>query len=167
MTEAVNHLIAAPDYSARVQEMTRFIENPKGRVYYTGPVSCLNVLLDLGTTNRDAFERILKLVEEKRMEEPATAKRDYQRNIMRDRRRRLAKAMLLHEARSGPLRGDARADEMVAIRGRWAKAKTEYLIKSGADSSAERLEAIREFWAMVDRQLDANIANMHKTSAVA
>jgi hypothetical protein len=34
-------------------------------------------------------------------------------------------------------------------------------------SGAERLVAIKEFWANVDRQLDANIANLQKTRAVA
>ena len=167
MTEAVNLLIEAPDYAARVQEMTRSIENPKLRVDYTGSLACLNVLLDLGATNRDGFERLLKLIEAKRMESPATAKRDYQKNIMRDRRRRMAKALLLHEARSGALKGAARAQEMAAIRTRWAKAKAEYLVTHETETAADRLDATRDFWAMVDRQLDANIANLHRTSAVA
>ena len=167
MTEAVNYLIEAPDYSARVQEMTRSIENPRSRVDYTGSLACLNALLDLGSANRDGFERLLKLVEDKRMEEPSTAKKDYQRNIMRDRRKRMAKAILLHEQRAGPLRGAARAVEMAAIRTRWAKAKAEYLVKHEPETGGERLDATRDFWAMVDRQLDANIAGMHKTKAVA
>lgn len=167
LMEAVNHLIAAPDYSARVQEMTRSIENPRSRVDYTGSLACLNPLLDLGTANRDAFERLLKLVEAKRMEEPASAKRDYQRNIMRDRRKRMAKALLLHEARTGQLKGEARASAAAAIRARWAKAKAEYLIKHDPDTGGERLDATREFWAMVDRQLDANVAATYRTPAVA
>jgi hypothetical protein len=167
VTEAVNHLIGADDYSPRVLELTRSIENPKARVSYTGSLACLNALLDLGTTNRDAFERLLKLVEEKRKENPSTAKRDYQKNIMRERRKRMAKAILLHEARMGPLRGDARAAEMASIRARWAKAKAEYLVSRETETGGERLDATREFWAMVDRQLDANVANLHRTSAVA
>jgi hypothetical protein len=167
VTEAVNYLIDAPDYSARAQEMTRSIETPKDRVDYTGSLACLNALLDLGVANRDAFERILKLIEGKRRENPSVAKRDYQRDIMRDRRKRMAKALLLHEARQGPLKGDTRATEMAAIRARWDRAKAEYLVKEETASGTDRLEAIRNFWAMVDRQLDANIANLHKTSAVA
>jgi hypothetical protein len=167
VTDAVNFLIDAPDYIVRAQEMTRSIENPRTAVAYTGTLSCLNALLELGTANRDAFERILKLVEEKRKENPSVAKRDYQRNIMRDRRKRMAKAILLHEARQGPLRGDARVTEMAAIRARWDKAKAEFVIKAETETGADRLAAIKNFWAMVDRQLDANIASMHKTSAVA
>jgi hypothetical protein len=167
VTEAVNYLIDAPDYSARAQEMTRSIETPKERVDYTGSLACLNALLDLGAANRDAFERLLKLVETKRKENPSVSKRDYQRDIMRDRRKRMAKAILLHEARQGVLKGAARAAEMASIRARWDKAKAEYLIKQETASGADRLDAIRDFWAMVDRQLDANVANLHKTSAVA
>ena len=167
VTDAVNYLIDAPDYIVRAQEMTRSIENPKGRVDYTGTLASLNALLDLGVANRDAFERILKLIEERRRENPSVAKRDYQRDIMRDRRKRMAKALLLHEARQGPLKGDARATEMASIRARWDKAKAEFMIKQNVATGAERLDAIRDFWAMVDRQLDANVANLHRTSAVA
>jgi hypothetical protein len=167
VTEAVNYLIDAPDYIVRAQEMTRSIENPRARVDYTGSLAPLNAMLDLGVANRDAFERLLKLVEEKRRDNPSVAKRDYQRDIMRDRRKRMAKALLLHEARSGPLKGDARATEMASIRARWDKAKAEYVINRDVGSGAARLEAIKDFWAMVDRQLDANVANLHKTSAVA
>ena len=167
VTEAVNHLIEAADYAVRAQEMTRSIENPRERVDYTGSLACLNALLDLGVANRDAFERLLKLVEEKRMDNPAVSKRDYQKLIMRDRRKRMAKALLLHEARQGPLKGEARTLEMASIRARWAKAKTEYLVTRETATGADRLDATRDFWAMVDRQLDANVANLHRTSAVA
>jgi hypothetical protein len=167
VTDAVNYLIDATDYSARAQEMTRSIENPQDRVDYTGSLACLNALLDLGTANRDAFERILKLVETKRKENPSVSKRDYQRDIMRDRRKRMAKAMLLHEARQGPLRGEDRTKEMASIRARWAKAKAEFLVMRETVSAADRLDATRDFWAMVDRQLDANVASLHRTSAVA
>ena len=167
VTDAVNYLIDASDYAARAHEMTRSIENPRDRVDYTGSLACLNALLDLGVANRDAFERLLKLVEEKRMENPTVSKRDYQKNIMRDRRKRMAKALLLHEARQGPLKGEERATEMAAIRARWAKAKAEYLVTRETASAADRLDATKDFWAKVDRQLDANVANMHRTSAVA
>ena len=167
VTEAVNYLIDAPDYSARAQEMTRSIENPRDRVDYTGSLACLNALLDLGAANRDAFERILKLVETKRKENPSVSKRDYQRDIMRDRRKRMAKAILLHEARQGPLRGDDRTREMASIRARWAKAKAEFLVMRESVSAGDRLDATRDFWAMVDRQLDANVASLHRTQAVA
>jgi hypothetical protein len=136
-------------------------------VDYTGSLACLNALLDLGAANRDAFERILKLVETKRKENPSVSKRDYQRDIMRDRRKRMAKAILLHEARQGPLRGDDRTREMASIRARWAKAKAEFLVMRESVSAGDRLDATRDFWAMVDRQLDANVASLHRTQAVA
>ncbi len=165
---AVNYLIDTPDYSALAQEMTSTLENWRTRpLQYAGKLACLNAMLDVGLSNRDAFEKLLHLVEAKRMENPRVNKRDYQRNLMRERRKRMAKALLLHEARSGPLKGETRTAMMAAIRHRWDKAKAEHLTAREIGSAAERLEAIREFWATVDRQLDANIASMHKTSAVA
>jgi hypothetical protein len=56
---------------------------------------------------------------------------------------------------------------MASIRARWSKAKAEYLVTKETETGGDRLEATREFWAMVDRQLDANVANLHRTSAVA
>jgi hypothetical protein len=168
VVEAVNLLIEAPDYSARAQEMTRTLERPGLRVAYEGDLACLNALVDLGETDRNAFERLLQLIEAKRKENPKSAKRDYQRDIMRDRRKRMAKAILLHEARSGPLRGADRTTEMAAIRARWTRAKAQFIVdRQSSSSTNERLQATRDFWEMVDRQLDANIANLHRTPAVA
>ena len=167
IVEAVNLLIDADDYSARVQELTRSLETPKEAVSYTGSMACLNALLAIGKDDRNAFERVVRLIEAKRKENPKMAKRDYQRDIMRDRRKRMAKAILLHEARSGPLRGAARAAEMASIRTRWTRAKAEFIVDREASSAQERREATAAFWAMVDRQLDANVANLHKTAAVA
>jgi hypothetical protein len=167
ITEAVNLLIEAENYSTLAQEMTRAIERPVMRVAYVDEHACFNALVDLGETDRNAFERLLKLIDAKRQENPKTAKRDYQRDIMRDRRKRMAKAILLHEARSGPLRGTARAAEMTAIRARWTRAKAQFIVDRQSSSSVnERLQATRDFWEMVDRQLDANLANVHRTSAV-
>lgn len=165
LVAAVNHLIKADNYSLLTMGMTRAVENP--RLPFTGDPPCLEAMVDLGRADRNAFERLLTLIEEKRQEDPKTAKKDYQRDLMRERRQRMAKAILLHEARSGPLKGDARAKEMASIRERWTRAKAQFIVDKDASSGTERVQATRDFWAMVDRQLDANIANLRRMQAVA
>lgn len=167
LVEAVNLLIEAENYSSLAAEMTRLIEHGSTEVQYGMGLAPLNALVELGRTDRNAFERVLVLVEGKRKEDPKSAKRDYQRDIMRERRQRMAKAILLHEARVGALKGGARATEMAEIRKRWTRAKAQYIVDSGATSAEDRRQAVQSFWAMVDRQLDANLANMQRTAAVA
>jgi hypothetical protein len=166
LVAAVNYLIDTADYSALSQEMTRALEGGATPLY-TGKRACLNTLVAGGKRSRDAFENVLKLVERKRMDNPKVSKREYQKVIMRERRKRMAKALLLHEARRGPLKAADRTGEMTAIRLRWDRAKAEFLATRETMSGAERLVAIKEFWANVDRELDANIANLQKTRAVA
>lgn len=167
LVEAVNLLIASSTYSALAQEMTRIVEGAAPDVAYDADLIPLNALVALGRQDRNAFERLLDLVEEKRKEDPKTAKVDYQRDLMRTRRQRMAKALLMHEARSGALRGAARKAEMASIRERWTRAKAQFIVDRDASSAKERAQATQDFWAMVDRQLDANIANLHRIAAVA
>lgn len=167
IVEAVNLLIAAENYSALAAEMTRRIEDRASEIEYGQGLLPLNALVDLGRRDRNAFERVLKLVDGKRREDPKSAKRDYQRDLMRERRQRMAKAILLHEARSGALRGADRKTEMESVRQRWTRAKAQFIVDRGATSAEERTQATRAFWAMVDRQLDANLANLQRTAAVA
>jgi hypothetical protein len=51
---------------------------------------------------------------------------------------------------------------MAAIRRRWEQARAQFLAEQDVMSGEERLVAIRQFWATLDRQLDANIADLHK-----
>jgi hypothetical protein len=160
---AVSHLIASDDYSSLIGQMTRIIEGrPPYPTQYVGSAACLNALVEVGIKNREAFEKVLSLVERRRLENPKVAKRDYQRNIMRERRKRMAKALVLHEARSGALKGDERTSAMAAIRRRWEQARAQFLAEQDVMSGEERLVAIRQFWSTLDRQLDANLADLHK-----
>lgn len=158
VVDAVNFLIDAPNYSALIQEMTRIIERwDTHPMAYGGHLACLNAMLDVGLHDRQAFERLVQLIEEKRKAHPKMRRTDYQRNLMRDRRARLAKALALHEASFGPLRGAARITEAKAIQARWDKAKREFLAARGQLGWAQRNEATGEFWARIDDQLDANL----------
>lgn len=159
IVDAVNFLVEAPNYSALIQEITKIIERwDTHPMTYGGHLACLNALVDVGLHNRHAFERLVELIERKRRESPKAKRSDYQRDLMRDRRARMAKALSLHEQRFGPLRGAARMAEMQAIQERWNRAKAEHLAGKGEMSWAQRNDATSEFWSKIDRQLDASLS---------
>lgn len=160
VVQAVNYLIEAPNYAALINEMTKIIETwDTHPMVYGGQLACLNAMIDVGLQNREAFERLVKLIEDKRKLLPAVRRTDYQRDLMRERRARMAKALELHELRHGVLRGAAKAAEVQAIQARWAQAKREHLEAAGATGWAERNAATREFWEQIDRKLDINLAD--------
>lgn len=168
VVEAVNHLIEAANYTTLINEMTRIIETwDTHPMVYGGQLTCLNAMIDVGLQNRDAFERLVKLIEEKRKLHPRVKRGDYQRDLMRDRRARMAKALELHELQFGPLRGAARMQEMQNIQGRWGKARAKFLATKGEMSWHQRNEAVQEFWASIDRNLDKNLADARKERKVA
>jgi hypothetical protein len=167
VVDAVNWLIEAPNYASLINEMTRIIEHwDTHPMYYGGHLSQLNAMLDVGVQSRTAFEALVRLIEEKRAIHPKVQRVDYQRNLMRDRRARMAKALELHEARYGRLRGEARMAEMAAIQQRWAKAKARFLAQKGPLGWKERNEATQEFWDQVDKQLDQNLKNTPRLALV-
>ena len=163
VVEAVNFLITSPNYAKLINEMTGIIERwDTHPMAYGGKLSMLNAMLDVGLENREAFERLLKLVEGKRHLLPQTKRTDYQRQLMRDRRARLAKAMELSEMTSGPMTPSQRKMREKELQTRWASARTEYIAKKGKLSWSERNDASNEFWRMIDRQLDANLATARR-----
>ena len=105
--------------------------------------------------SQHAFERIVALVEEKRKLVPDAKRVDYQRELMRDRRARLAKALELHQLKTGKLPMSQRelVEKQIAVR--WAKARDELVSAKGNVSWADRNAAAQEFWEGIDRQLDA------------
>jgi hypothetical protein len=167
VVEAVNYLIEAPNYAALINEITKIIETwDTHPMVYGGKLTCLNALIDVGLQNREAFERVVKLIEEKRRLLPKIRRVDYQRDLMRERRARMAKALELHEALHGQLRGAARMAQMQAIQDRWAKARDNFLAGKGEMNFTQRNDAIREFWEGIDRNLDKNLADARKERKV-
>lgn len=168
VVEAVNFLIEAPNYAALINEMTRIIETwDTHPMVYGGKLTCLNAVIDVGLQNRAAFERLIKLVEDKRKLLPSVRRTDYQRDLMRERRARMSKALELHELKFGELRGAARMVEMQNIQQRWSQAKGQFIRSKGKLGWAERNEATQEFWATVDHNLDINLADARKERKLA
>ena len=168
ITTALNHLIAAPNYSKLVNEMTGIIERWDTQpMAYGGQFALLNTLLDVGLENRDAFEQLLKLAERKRKLAPHTRRTDYQRDLMRDRRARMSKAIELSELTTGPLSLSARSERQHDLQDRWAEARQKFVDDKGDLSWAERNAASREFWEQLDATLDANLRAQRKVHATA
>lgn len=158
LVSAVNYLIAAPNYAKLINEMTGIIERwDTHPMVYGGKLEMLNAVIDVGLQNREAFEKLLRLIEQKRRLVPQTKRTDYQRQLMRERRARIAKALELAELTSGRLStGDRKAREKALIE-RWRQARDEFIANKGNLSWAERNTASNEFWETIDRQLDQNL----------
>lgn len=159
VVEAVNYLIAAPNHTQLVNEITKIIERwDTHPMVYGEKLRFLNALIDVGLANRAAFEKLLALVEAKRKLIPEAKRVDYQRDLMRQRRARVAKAIELQELLTGKkLSGDPRKKFSSDIQARWKAARDAAIAAKGDLGWAERNDAAGEFWAEIDEKLDQNI----------
>ena len=160
VVEAINLLIECDRYARIVNEMTSILESwDQHPMAYADKLSPLNILLKIGLESRDTFERILKLIEEKRKQRPKQRRQDYQRELMQQRRARIAKAIDLEELLHGTMAADAKKKFVEAIQRRWADAKAKFLSAKGELSWDQKNRFTQEFWSSVDKKLDANIAH--------
>jgi hypothetical protein len=157
--QAVNYLVESDDYSRLIKELTETIERfDKRPMVYAGKLELLNILIDIGVANRAAFERLVTLIEDKRKLIPQVRRVDYQRELMAQRRARVAKAIELHELTKGrKVTLDERTKFTKDIQARWAKERDDYILARGNLDWHGRNEATREFWLKVDTTLDTNI----------
>lgn len=163
ITAAVNYLIASPSYSRLINEMTGIIERWDTHPMVYGPkLEHLNSLVDVGLKNRAAFEDLIDLARRKRQDLPAAKRLDYQRELMRARRLRVAKAVALREALFGRMTKFKRADYVKDVQKRWAEERKKFLAERGKMNWFERNEAIAAFWETIDRNLDQNLAEAKK-----
>jgi predicted polyphosphate/ATP-dependent NAD kinase len=125
---------------------------------YDGQLKPLNAMIDVGLHSREAFENLVGLIERKRKLVPDIKRADYQRDLMRERRARYAKAIELHElthrTKASPV--ERRALEE-SFRKRWAAARAEFIGAKGQLSWKQRNAASGEFWQMIDEKLDQNL----------
>jgi hypothetical protein len=156
IAEAVNLLVFAPNCNQLIAEMTAILERwDTHPMAYAGKLSALNAMIDVGLANRNAFERLVKLIEQRRREIPETRRSEYQRDLMRARRARVAKALELHELLDGKvLSGGDRVSKAASIQEGWRAARDRFIADKGKLSWAERNAAAGEFWDRIDHQLD-------------
>lgn len=159
IVEAVNYLIASDNYTKLINEITDIIEQwDMHPMAYDGHMQCLNALIDVGLESRDAFENLVKLIENKRRLIPAIKRVDYQRDLMRERRARYAKAIELHELTNRikvtPVERKRLEED---LRKRWAAARKEFVLAEGDLSWKERNAASGRFWEKIDATLDESL----------
>lgn len=161
VVEAVNYLITAPSYASLINEMTRIVETwDTHPMVYGGKLNCLNSLIDVGLKNRDAFEKLIDLTEQKRKLLPKVKRVDYQRELMQARRARLNKAVRLHELMTGhTLTGADRARYVSDLQRRWKEARDADIAARGELTWKQRNDAANQFWDTVDRRLDKNLSD--------
>jgi chemotaxis protein histidine kinase CheA len=165
VVEAVNFLIQSDNYTRLINEMTEIIEQwDQHPMAYDGNLKCLNALIDVGLESRDAFENLVSLIERKRKSIPVIKRVDYQRNLMRERRARFAKALELHELRAGKkFKNATERNKVVAkLRKKWAEERAAFIADKGNLSWKERNTVSGQFWDQLDNQLDKELRSARK-----
>lgn len=156
-------LIHAPDYSKLIRGVRDMIANwDEFPTRFYGKLSPLNHLVDLGCDDQQAFNRVVALIERKRKLAPAAKRRSYQKELMAARRNRLRKALELQALTKGEMSEESTARYSKELQGRWRSARDEYVKSKGELSWAQRNEAANEFWADIDKKLDANLADARR-----
>lgn len=164
--DAVQLLVDAPNYARIINEMTQIIENWEAHpMAYSGRLMPLNALLEVGLANRNAFEALIQLAEKKRRLVPKLKRVDYQRDLMRERRAREKRALELAELTRGPMAREQVSQYLRETRERWNEAKRQHVQAKGKLDWSGRNEATREFWEMIDTQLDRNIQDARRKRA--
>lgn len=155
---AVNYLIHSRDLTARIKEINEILDRWEERpMIYAGHLMHLNALIDVGLEDREAFEKLVKLINDRRKLLPAMKRVDYQRDLMRQRRSRIAKAVELQELRHGKMDKRARSRFQKEITARWSEAQKDYIKKLGSLTWEKRNQARRNFWETIDKNLSQSI----------
>lgn len=159
LKEALNFLVQSDLYNKLINEITEIIETWETHpMRYEGQLILLNSLIEVGLHNRELFERLVGLIERKRQLMPSVRRVDYQRELMRERRARLAKALELHERSGQAIKNAAERVRLEKeIQSRWNLARKKFVASKGQLSWKARNAAVAEFWATVDAKLDANL----------
>lgn len=166
IVNGVNYLIEAANFSALSGELTRIIETwDTHPMVYSGKLAPLNALIDVGLQSREAFEKLIDMAEDRRKSIPRARRVDYQRDLMRERRARIAKAVELNEKLHGPIRGVERNKYVTELQTRWRRARDKFIADKGDLDWKARNDAANEFWEMIDRQLDQNLADARRKTA--
>jgi DNA repair ATPase RecN len=158
VTQALNYLIQSEKYSLLI-EITDIIERwDIHPMAYDGSLKVLNSLIEVGIQNREVFESLVRLIESRRRLIPTLKRVDYQRELMRERRARLAKALELHEMAGKRIRDPAeRAHLSTEIQHRWNEARKKFIAARGKLSWKQKNLAASEFWAGIDAKLDEGL----------
>lgn len=164
VTAAVNHLITEQHYAKRAHQIVDLVESweDSPRVF-AGDLAVLNVLVDLGVANRPALDAMFHLAEARRKNLPIARRVDYQRELMRAKRERLAFAVEIDEIKRGkPYTTEVREKLKRDTQKHWMAERNAYLKAIGPMTWKETNEATQRFWAQLDAKLRKELANLKK-----
>lgn len=159
VVDAINYLIKSESYPRLSKLIYEIIDNWEHQpMVFADKLTVLNALVDVGLDNRSALDRLMSLAAERRKNVPKLKRADYQRDLMRERRVRIQKALTLEESRlRKTLTATERAKHQAKLLELWNAEKAKFLAERGDLSWKERNAATDEFWQMIDAKLDANI----------
>lgn len=146
-----------------IHEITTIIEQwGTHPMTYSGKLSFLNALIDIGTADRVKFERLIRVIGARRKEIPEIKRVDYQRDFMAEKRARLDKAAALQELLKGRFPDTkARRAYTKAVQSKWMIARDAYIAGLGELPWTARQAARGVFWESIDQNLDTALAVGH------
>jgi hypothetical protein len=174
LVEAVNILIVDPAATELYQSMA-LAAGVAARVsiVLTGEAAVLNPLLRLRVNDREAYDKVLELIDRKRQERGLSTlvnrepkgydKTAYMRQFMdqkRERQRRAAEIENMRRPERDRLVGNARLEFMRLQSLKWKQLRDQMMKRAqdaagGSLTADARRELVERFWRTVDADLDA------------
>lgn len=154
--KAVESLIKTNRYI----EQKKYIEETvtmwsKRQIRFVGDDEVLNALVDLGLESQQALDNVFALIERKRRAIPTAKKVDYQRDYMRQRRKRVMLATKLEQIVTGKkFTAEERTEFAAKLVADWTKQRETELAKFPTADWKERNEIVGQFWETIDRRLE-------------
>jgi len=122
------------------------------------PFESYNALVRAGVENREVLDNLIQDVSERRRLIPEARRRDYQRELMRERRERIRKSTELEELLRGRMTPRNRKSFAIEAQRRWHVDRDRFIAAQGDQSWAGRNTATQNFWREFDRSLDEKLA---------
>ncbi len=157
---AVESLIKTKRYIEQKKYIAETIENwSKRQIRFVGEDESLNALVDLGLESNEALVNVFALIERKRRAVPSAKKMDYQRDYMRQRRKRVMTSIKLEEIVTGKkMTAEDRVAFSAQLNANWTKLREAELAKYPDADWKERNEIVGRFWESIDNRLEAEMA---------
>jgi hypothetical protein len=158
LKQAVEMLIASDEYSSIRREVVDMVSSDRPK-RFADNLETLNSLIELGKDSMEALNNVFSLIERKRRERPSVRKSDYQRDYMRQRRKRIAKAVELESIMRGKaMSPDEKSSFIAAISADWMTKRDKALAQHPEANWTERNRISGDFWQYIDSQLDTELA---------
>jgi hypothetical protein len=157
---AVQFLVDAPYFNHHLKKIRSAVQKPRA-LPFKDEAECLNELVKVGRQNSQALENLIAVAQYKRDD-----KLDYQREFMATKRRRDKKVIEMEELLAGRrLSLDERKDVLHRQYEIWRREKDEFLSQKGDLPWAKKNEAIKDFWAIKELEVEHLIEEAKKAQA--